>query len=195
MSEGGALATTTALLAQAVYAQGRLSEAGELCRRADEIAAPEDAMTQAIWRGVQAKILAREGRCEEAEALAREAVALVEPTDLLSHRGDAMLDLADVLRTCDRTDESDRAARAGLALYELKGNVGRGRPGAVAARRSTRRQLNGGQAELHGRTTTAATRCAWRAGPDEGDELADIVDIRVVLVQGERIAGGPRRGG
>ena len=123
MSEGGALATTTALLAQAVFAQGRMDEAGELCRATDRRAAAEDIVTQTIWRGVEAKILAREGRCDEAEALAREAVALVEPTDLLSHRGDAMLDLADVLRTCGRPEESDRATRAGLALYERKGNV------------------------------------------------------------------------
>jgi tetratricopeptide (TPR) repeat protein len=123
MGEGGALATTTALLAQAVFAQGRLAEAGELCRTAERIGAAEDTMTQPIWRGVQAKILAREGRCQEAEELAREAVALLEPTDLLSHRGDAMLDLADVLRTCARTEEADRVTRAGLALYELKGNA------------------------------------------------------------------------
>ena len=73
----------------------------ELCAAAAAAAADDDIVTQVIWRGVQAKILAREGRCEEAEALAREAVALVEPTDLLSHHGDAMLDLAEVLRTCD----------------------------------------------------------------------------------------------
>jgi ATP/maltotriose-dependent transcriptional regulator MalT len=123
MSDSGALATTTALLAQAVYTQGRMDEAGELCRVTDRRAAAEDIMTQVIWRGVQAKILARKGRCEEAEALAREAVALVEPTDLLSHRGDAMLDLADVLRNCGRTEEAVRATREGLGLYELKGNI------------------------------------------------------------------------
>jgi ATP/maltotriose-dependent transcriptional regulator MalT len=123
MGEGGALATTTVLLAQAVFAQGRMGEAAELCSKAKQIAAAEDTMTQPIWRGVQAKILAREGRCAEAEALAREAVELLEPTDLLSHRGDAMLDLAEVLRTCARTDEADRATRAGLAFYELKGNA------------------------------------------------------------------------
>jgi DNA-binding SARP family transcriptional activator/class 3 adenylate cyclase/tetratricopeptide (TPR) repeat protein len=123
MSGGSALATTTALLAQAVYAQGRMREAGELCRMTDRRAAAEDIVTQVIWRGVQAKILAREGGCEEAEALAREAVALVEPTDLLSHRGDAMLDLADVLQTCARTEEASRASRAGIELYELKGNT------------------------------------------------------------------------
>ena len=122
MSDASALATTTALLAQAVYAQGRFDEAGELCRATDRRAAADDVISQAIWRGVQAKILARDGRCDDAEALAREAVARVEPTDLLSHRGDAMLDLADVLGMCDRMDASERAARAALALFELKGN-------------------------------------------------------------------------
>jgi hypothetical protein len=41
-----------------------------------------------------------EGRGAEAEALAREAVALIEPTDLVSQHGDALLDLADVLGGC-----------------------------------------------------------------------------------------------
>jgi ATP/maltotriose-dependent transcriptional regulator MalT len=123
MNADDALATTTALLAQVVYAQGHLEEAGELCRMTQRRAAAEDTMTQVIWRGVQAKVLADEGRCEEAEALAREAVALAEPTDLLLHRGDAMLDLAEVLRTCERPEESDHAARMALDLYELKGNV------------------------------------------------------------------------
>jgi tetratricopeptide (TPR) repeat protein len=129
MGEGSALATTFALLAQSVFAQGRMQEAAEFSRKTGELAAAEDTMTQAIWRGVQAKVLAREGRGEEAEALAREAVALVEPTDLLSHRGDAMLDLADVLLTCAHAEEADRATRTGLAMYELKGN-------AVAAARA-----------------------------------------------------------
>jgi hypothetical protein len=72
---------------------------------------------------VKARTLAEQGRCEEAEALAREAVALVARTDLLSDHGDAMLALADVLRTCSRTDESERAAHTGLALYVKKGNA------------------------------------------------------------------------
>jgi DNA-binding SARP family transcriptional activator/class 3 adenylate cyclase len=118
-----ALATTTALLAQAVYAQGREREAADLCRMTDRRAAAEDTATQAIWRGVQAKIFAREGRREEANALALEAVALLDSTDLLSLRGDAMLDLAAVLRICGPAADADRATRNGLALYELKGNT------------------------------------------------------------------------
>jgi DNA-binding SARP family transcriptional activator len=122
MGGGTSLATTTALLAQAMFAQGHISQAAEMCRRTERHATPGDTVTQAMWRGVQARILAASGRYPDAEALAREAVALVEPTDLLSVRGDAMLDLAHVLRGCERAEASDRAVRAGLALYERKGN-------------------------------------------------------------------------
>jgi tetratricopeptide (TPR) repeat protein len=123
MSEGAALATTTALLARAVLAQGRVEEAGELALEADRLAAPEDTLTQALWRGVRARVLAQAGDEERAIALAREATALLEPTDLLCNRGDAMLDLAAVLGACGRREESERAAGAAVAQYERKGNV------------------------------------------------------------------------
>ena len=117
------LATTSAMLAQAAYAQGRLSEAAERCDVAERVGTADDIVTHVIWRSVKAKVLAREGELERAEALARDAVALVEPTDLLSHRGDAMLDLGEVLRMCSRKDESNAAIRAGISLYERKGNI------------------------------------------------------------------------
>jgi ATP/maltotriose-dependent transcriptional regulator MalT len=136
MGAGGLLATTTALLAQAVFAQWRVREADELCQDAAAAAPTDDILTQVIWRGVKAKILAAEGGCDQAETLAREAVALVQPTDLLSLHGDAMLDLAEVLRACGRTDDSDRAVRTGLSLYENKGNA----IGAARARSLIRSQ-------------------------------------------------------
>ena len=117
------LATTAAMLAQALYAQGSGPEAEQLCRAAAGAGRHDDIVTQVIWRGVKAKMLAREGRLDEAEALARGAVEIVEPTDLLSHRGDAMLDLAEVLRTISRTDEYHGVVHAALSLYEQKGNV------------------------------------------------------------------------
>jgi hypothetical protein len=91
-----------------------------LCRQAAAGAAPEDAVTQAIWRGVAARSLVSAGRCDEAMVLAREAVALMEPTDLLWQHGDAMLDLAAVLRTCGDTEGADRTERAGRALQARK---------------------------------------------------------------------------
>jgi DNA-binding SARP family transcriptional activator len=129
MGEQTLLATTAAMLAQAVYAQERDDEAAALCRVCERIAAPEDVTAQALWRGVSAKLRARAGELAAAEGLAREAVRLLEPTDLLSHHGDALLELAEVLRLAGRADAAAGAARQGLALYERKGNV-------VAARRA-----------------------------------------------------------
>ncbi len=123
MGEGRALATTTAMLAQAVFEQGRAEEADELCRVTEHAAAPDDIVTQAIWRGVRARLLASEGRCGEAVAQARDAVSLIEVTDLLAHHADALLDLADVLSACSRRDAAEDAIRSALELCERKGNV------------------------------------------------------------------------
>jgi ATP/maltotriose-dependent transcriptional regulator MalT len=137
MSDGRMLATTTALLAQAVYAQGRLDEADALCARTAATAAEDDILTQVIWRGVRARTLPRAGRCDEAKSLAREAVALVASTDLHSYHGDAMLDLAEVLAMCGCAEDSDSAVRSGLTLYELKGNsVAAARARSVLGNRS-----------------------------------------------------------
>jgi ATP/maltotriose-dependent transcriptional regulator MalT len=136
IGDGELLATTLAMLAQAVYAQGDLEEADQLCRMAAGAGAEEDIVTQVVWRGVKAKLLAHEGRCEEAETLARSAVALVDATDLLSHRADAMLDLAEVLRTCAASDTYQDTVLAALSLYEQKGNVvGAARARALLANR------------------------------------------------------------
>jgi ATP/maltotriose-dependent transcriptional regulator MalT len=117
----GMLATTQAMLAQALYAQGRRQEAQALCRRAAQLAATDDIVTRVLWRGVQARIAADAGDCNEGESLAREAVALVKATDLLTLRGDVMLDLVHVLRVAGKTYQD--TARSALQLYGSKGNV------------------------------------------------------------------------
>jgi ATP/maltotriose-dependent transcriptional regulator MalT len=119
--DGALLATTAAMLAQAVYAQDRVDEAEELCAISARTAPPEDLVTQVVWRGVQARALARRGRHDDAEALAREGLALVERTDLLTHQGDALLDLAAVLRSAGRDADAEAAAEAGRELHERKG--------------------------------------------------------------------------
>jgi DNA-binding SARP family transcriptional activator len=116
-------ATTAAMLAQAVHAQGQLEEAEKLCEVSERGASADDIVTQVIWRGVQAQILAARGSPAVAEQLAREAVGLIARTDLLTHHGDALLDLAEVLRLCDRPQDSYQAARAALLPYARKGNV------------------------------------------------------------------------
>jgi hypothetical protein len=123
MGEGTLLATTAAMLARAIHAQGRHQEADSFCLVSERTAAVEDLFTQAMWRGVRAKILARQSRAGEANALAQEAVRLSEPTDLLTIRGDALVDLAEVLGLWGSAAEADAAAQQGLALYERKGDL------------------------------------------------------------------------
>jgi predicted ATPase/class 3 adenylate cyclase len=125
MGENALLSTSAALLAQAIYVQGRTDEAERFCGVSERTAAIDDLSTQVMWRSVRAKILARQGRGEEAIALAREAVRLVERTDLLCDHADALLDLAEVLSLDPRptTHEEQTLALKAVALYEQKGNI------------------------------------------------------------------------
>ena len=75
MSEGSLMATTSAMLAQALYAQGRPDEAYEFCRMAARPGGEDDIVTQVIWRGVEREILAQRGRFDEARGARQEAVA------------------------------------------------------------------------------------------------------------------------
>ena len=68
-------------------------------------------------------MLARRAQYEEAEALAREAVALAQVTDFVNHRADALLDLSQVLKASRRVDEAVTSASEALNLYQLKGNL------------------------------------------------------------------------
>ena len=136
MGERGLLATTAAMLAQALYDQGRYEQAKAQCDVSEAAAPHEDFVTHVMWRGVRAKLLARAGRLEAAETLARDALGLIERTDLLTHQGDALLDLADVLALAGRTGEAGGAARDALGLYERKGNL-------VSAQRARMRLAEG----------------------------------------------------
>ena len=123
MGAGELLATTAAMLAQAVLAQDRPQEAEELTRLAERIGTPEDVATQVMWRGVRARILAGREEHEEAERLVREAVALAGATDLLVLHADALMDLEEVARLAGRRDQARAAVLGALELYERKGDL------------------------------------------------------------------------
>jgi hypothetical protein len=80
-------------------------------------------LSQILWRGVRAQVLARRQLVEEAEKLAREAVTRAESTDFLNHRADALLDLSRVLEASLRQGEAAVAVSEALRLYEAKGNI------------------------------------------------------------------------
>jgi predicted ATPase len=123
MGERASLSTTAALLAQALLAQRRDQEAERFAELSEELAAPGDLITQVLWRGVRARTLAGRGLVQEAERLAREAVALAERSDFVNDRGDALVDLAIVHRRAGSLDRARAALTEGLGLYERKGNV------------------------------------------------------------------------
>ena len=114
--------TTAAFLARAVLELGRDEEAEELAELSARLASEGDLLSQVLWRGVRARVLARRAQFDEAEVLARAAVAFAQTTDFINHRADALLDLAQVLRASLRVDGAVAAAREALHLYELKGN-------------------------------------------------------------------------
>jgi DNA-binding SARP family transcriptional activator/tRNA A-37 threonylcarbamoyl transferase component Bud32 len=109
-------------LAQAVYAQGRYEEARALTEESEQQAARDDVQSQVQWRALRAKLLAREGRLPDAERLAREAVALVEQTELLIVHANALMDLGEALRLAGRPGEAIPAFEAACVLYERKGD-------------------------------------------------------------------------
>jgi predicted ATPase len=110
-------------LARALYALDRLDEAEAWAGRAAELGGSDYSGSAMLSRQVRAKVLARRGELDEAERLAREAVAVGEDTDWLDGQGDAYADLAEVLTLAGNPDEAGAALEEALARYKRKGNV------------------------------------------------------------------------
>jgi ATP/maltotriose-dependent transcriptional regulator MalT len=115
--------TVAGILASVLCLQGRIDEASEFLRVAEEIATEDDVESQALCRSVRATILAREGELREADEFARAAVDLLKRTDALVKTGDALLVQADVLDRAGRTTERHAALDEAAALYRRKGNT------------------------------------------------------------------------
>ena len=115
------LATAAAQLARALYAVGRLNEAGTASETVRELSVSDDVEMQSFWRHLQAKLAARRGEHALAERLAAEAVALLDPTDALPAKAEALLDRAETTHLLGR-DARPELERA-LRLFDCKGNV------------------------------------------------------------------------
>jgi class 3 adenylate cyclase len=143
--EKSVLSTLAGYLANSLCTLGRDEEAQTLSVRAEEAAADDDVTSHVLWRRVRARLAARRRAFDEGEALAREAVALLESADALDFKADTLRDLAQVCKLAGRRDLAAQAADRALSLYEQKGNL-------VSAR-STREFLH----EIDAGDRTAAT--------------------------------------
>jgi class 3 adenylate cyclase/tetratricopeptide (TPR) repeat protein len=121
IGEKGFLSTVTALLALALCAQGRHEEADPFATESAEIGAADDLTTQAAWRAARAQILAARGDADAAIAIGREALALVEPTDMTSDRTTASVSLGLAFTILGRRDEAREALQKAEELLAAKG--------------------------------------------------------------------------
>jgi predicted ATPase len=132
MGERYLLSTLASELARAVYAQGRYEEAFELTRTAEDLSAADDITSQALWRMVRGKVLARRGEAERAAAVASEAVELMRQTDASVVRDEGLVDVAEAMRLAGQSAAAREYLEEALGLFERKGNL----VSAAAARES-----------------------------------------------------------
>ncbi len=119
------LSTVMTNLASAVYEQGRYKEARRLAETAQELGATDDIATVVEALGVRAKASAREDDHERGAALLRQALRLVDETDMLWLRGVSRMDLAEFHRLTGPRNRGDRGRPAGSRA--LRAEAG-GRP-------------------------------------------------------------------
>jgi len=97
----------------------------EATRAADEsrhLGAPDDAITQILWRAAASVVLARRGEAEEADRISAEGVGIADGTDSFD-AGTAWLARAQVLSIHGRRPEASDAAWRARELYAAKGFV------------------------------------------------------------------------
>jgi DNA-binding SARP family transcriptional activator len=117
------VATHAAALAEALCGQGRLENALHMSEEAMAASLPDDIASETGWRLARAKALARVGDPTAATPLAVRAVEIVEATDMVSWRGEALVDLAEVYSWAERPADAAAAADRGFSLLEEKGNI------------------------------------------------------------------------
>jgi len=119
----GAVSAIAPMLARELCALGRYEQAAPLAERGRLVAFEADIWAQVDWRRAQALVDVAAGRQADAERLAREAVAIAEPTDALGQQGDALSDLAEVLLSSGQRKGAAAVFEQALDRYERKENL------------------------------------------------------------------------
>jgi tetratricopeptide (TPR) repeat protein len=115
--------TVGGIFSEVLFMRGRVDDAARLAEESRAIAGVDDLDAQPRWRATMARVLAIRGEFAAAEAVAREAVALVEPTDFLPLQATVFDALGEVLVRAGRIDEAVAAVEAAVGFHEQKGNV------------------------------------------------------------------------
>jgi class 3 adenylate cyclase/tetratricopeptide (TPR) repeat protein len=115
------LSTSLAVWASTLYALDRLEDAYRATVKSEQAGSADDAVTQAYWRAERAKVLARWGRGEEAIALVRDAIRILDATDGVLEQADVYVAFGEVHRVLGHADEARDAWVEAVARYEAKG--------------------------------------------------------------------------
>jgi ATP/maltotriose-dependent transcriptional regulator MalT len=117
------MSTMAALISRVVRDQGRDDEALLYSRIAETTTADDDVDSLALWRSIRGPIIARAGRLDEAEQLARSAVELSLQSDAPQLQADTLSELAAVLKLTGRVDEARQAIDSAIKTYRAKGDI------------------------------------------------------------------------
>jgi tetratricopeptide (TPR) repeat protein len=123
ISDHGHLASAAPDLGDAIYAQGRYDEAAEMAEVNERFTIEGDVDAQVRGAQLRAKVLARDGRFEEAMALSEEAARLAAGTDYLELHAHALMSQTEVLRLAGRASDAASALREAIELQRRKGNI------------------------------------------------------------------------
>ena len=86
------------------------------------LGAPDDAVTQILWRATEGVVLARRGDAQQADRISAEGTEIADGTDSFD-AGTAWLARAHVLSILGRPTEATQAARRARERYAAKGFV------------------------------------------------------------------------
>jgi ATP/maltotriose-dependent transcriptional regulator MalT len=110
--------TILPFLAHALYLADRWEEAEDPAVRAMAGGQP---LWKMLAQSVLARVRARQGRAEEAEELARQAVESARRTDYLVFQGRTAVAMAEVLEILGREDEARAYREEAVRVFEQKG--------------------------------------------------------------------------
>jgi class 3 adenylate cyclase/tetratricopeptide (TPR) repeat protein len=121
LGDRGTLCESQRGLAQILAEEGKLEEAEQVALQSLETVGEHDASSLATTRMALGLVRARQGRDEEAEALLRDALAIVEGSDFRHVEAETLANLAQFFRERGRSDEADAlTARIGDVAPELE---------------------------------------------------------------------------
>lgn len=129
MGERNYISTTAGLLAEVLYRQGSYPESAEYAAICRGLASADDVGSQFLWRCVQAKLLARDGKYQQSGSIIAEAIELLGGSDWVDGQGSGFMDLAEIYRLRGRISNALAALAQASARFAAKGNV-------VSARRA-----------------------------------------------------------